>query len=40
MGNTSEHIAIKNERNAMHLLFSMVLANGIWIGGGAISSDR
>jgi hypothetical protein len=36
MENPSEHIAMKNERNTMHLLFSPVLANGIYIGGGLL----
>ena len=27
------HKTIKNERHAMHLLFSPVLASAIWIGG-------
>jgi hypothetical protein len=32
-----EHIAIKNERQTMHLLlFSPVLASAIWIGGGSV----
>jgi hypothetical protein len=31
-----EHIAIKNERHIMHLLFTPVLASAIWIGGGSV----
>ena len=31
-----EFIAIKNERYAMHLLFSPVLASAVWIGGGGV----
>jgi hypothetical protein len=26
----------QNERQTMHLLFSPVLASGIWIGGGSL----
>jgi hypothetical protein len=35
-GSDGENIAIKNERNAMHLLFPTLLASGIWIGGGSL----
>jgi hypothetical protein len=31
-----EQIAIKNEKHAMHLLFTPVLASAIWIGGGSV----
>ena len=31
-----EYIAIKNERQTMHLLLSPVLASAIYIGGGAL----
>ena len=30
-----EYLAIKDEKQTMHLLFSPVLANVIWIGGGS-----
>jgi hypothetical protein len=26
----------KNERKAMHLLFTPILASGVWIGGGSV----
>jgi len=31
-----KHLAVKNERNTMHLMFSPMLANVIWIGGGSV----
>jgi len=31
-----EQLAITNERNIMSLLFTPVLASGIWIGGGSV----
>jgi hypothetical protein len=31
-----KRIAIKNERQTMHLLFSPVLASAVWIGGGSV----
>ena len=31
-----EYIAIKNERHAMHLLFTPVLASALYIGGGSL----
>jgi len=31
-----EYIAIRNEKHTMHILFSPVLANVIWIGGGSV----
>ena len=31
-----EYIAIQNERQTMHLLFSPVLASVIWVGGGSL----
>ena len=30
----AKYIAIKNERKTMHLLFTPVLASGLYIGGG------
>jgi hypothetical protein len=34
--NDGKRIAIKNERQIMLLLSSLVLANGLWIGGGSV----
>ena len=31
-----EHIAIENERNVMHILFSPSLANVYYVGGGGL----
>jgi hypothetical protein len=31
-----EQSTIKNERYAMHLLFSPILASAVWIGGGGV----
>jgi hypothetical protein len=31
-----KYIAIKNERHTMHLLFSPVLASGLYVGGGSV----
>jgi hypothetical protein len=31
-----EYIAIRKEKHTMHILFSPIFANVIWIGGGSV----